>query len=61
MAGGLQIKREPEKLRVDWLAALAAALGLSIWGGFPQATVAVFGSTVMFAALLLGCGWRGPK
>jgi hypothetical protein len=41
-----------EKLRVDWLAALALALGLSIWGGFPQATVAVFGSTVMFAALL---------
>ncbi len=41
-----------EKLRADWLAALAAALGLSIWGGFPQATVAVFGSTVMFAALL---------
>ncbi len=31
---------------------LAAALGLSIWGGFPQATVAVFGSTVMFAGLL---------
>jgi hypothetical protein len=40
------------KPRVDWLAVLAAALGLSIWGGFPQATVAVFGSTVMFAALL---------
>ncbi len=41
-----------DKLRVDWLAALAAALGLAIWGGFPQATVAVFGSTVVFAALL---------
>ncbi len=40
------------KLRVDWLAVLAAALGLSVWGGFPQATVAVFGSTVMFAGLL---------
>jgi hypothetical protein len=39
-------------LRMDWLAVLVAALGLSIWGGFPQATVAVFGSTVMFAALL---------
>ena len=39
---------------MDWLAVLAAALGLSIWGGFPQATVAVFGSTVMFAALLCG-------
>jgi len=38
--------------RLDWLAVLAAALGLSVWGGFPQATVAVFGSTVMFALLL---------
>jgi Bacterial membrane protein YfhO len=41
-----------QKLRLDWLALLALALGLSVWGGFPQATVAVFGSTVMFAALL---------
>jgi hypothetical protein len=41
------------KLRLDWLALLAAALGLSVWGGFPQATVPVFGSTVMFAGLLV--------
>jgi hypothetical protein len=41
-----------DKLRVPWLVALAAALGMSVWGGFPQATVAVFGSTVMFALLL---------
>jgi hypothetical protein len=40
------------KPRLDWLAVLATALGLSVWGGFPQATVAVFGSTVMFALLL---------
>jgi len=40
------------KPRVDWLAALAFALGMSVWGGFPQATVAVFGSTLVFAALL---------
>jgi hypothetical protein len=40
------------KLRLDWLAVLGAALGLSVWGGFPQATVAVFGSTVVFALLL---------
>ena len=39
--------------RLDWLAVLAAALGLSVWGGFPQATVAVFGSTVVFAGLLV--------
>jgi Bacterial membrane protein YfhO len=41
-----------QKVRADWLAMLAAVLGLSIWGGFPQATVAVFGSTVMFAGLM---------
>jgi hypothetical protein len=45
-----------EKMRADWLAMLALALGLSIWGGFPQATVAVFGSTVLFAALLAALG-----
>ena len=48
------------KLRADWLAVLAAALGMSIWGGFPQATVAVFGSTLMFAVLLASLEWRAP-
>jgi hypothetical protein len=46
--------------RVDWLAVLAAALGLSIWGGFPQATVAVFGSTVIFAVLLAALRMARP-
>jgi hypothetical protein len=45
-------EKPKEKLRIDWLAVLAFALGMSVWGGFPQATVAVFGSTVMFAGLL---------
>jgi hypothetical protein len=49
-----------EKLRSDWLAVLALALGLSIWGGFPQATVAVFGSTVMFAVLLAALRMARP-
>jgi Bacterial membrane protein YfhO len=49
----LAVWKLKDELRLDWLAALAAALGLSVWGGFPQATVAVFGSTVMFAALLV--------
>jgi hypothetical protein len=49
----LAVWKLKEKFRADWLAVLAAALGLSIWGGFPQATVAVFGSTVMFAAVLV--------
>jgi hypothetical protein len=49
----LAVWKLSEKLRADWMAVLALALGLSIWGGFPQATVAVFGSTVMFAGLLI--------
>ncbi len=49
----LAVWKLKEKLRVDWLAVLAVALGLSVWGGFPQATVAVFGSTVMFAVILV--------
>jgi len=49
----LAVWKLKDELRVDWLAVLAAALGLSIWGGFPQATVAVFGSTVVFAGLLV--------
>jgi hypothetical protein len=47
----LAVWKLKDKFRADWLAVLAVTLGLSIWGGFPQATVAVFGSTVMFAAL----------
>ena len=35
-----------------WLAVLAFALGLSILGGFPQPTLAVFVSTVVLALLL---------
>ncbi len=49
----LAVWKLKDRFRADWLAVLAAALGLSIWGGFPQATVAVFGSTVMFAAVLV--------
>jgi hypothetical protein len=47
----LAVWKLKDKFRADWLVVLAATLGLSIWGGFPQATVAVFGSTVLFAAL----------
>jgi Bacterial membrane protein YfhO len=47
----LAVWKLKDKFRADWLVVLAVTLGLSIWGGFPQATVAVFGSTVMFAAL----------
>jgi len=36
-----------------WLAVLAAALGMSVLGGFPQPTLAVFVSTAMLALLLV--------
>jgi hypothetical protein len=42
-----------ERLRLEWLAALAAALGMAILGGFPQPTLAVFVSAVVFAATLV--------
>jgi Bacterial membrane protein YfhO len=48
----LAVWKLKDRPRLDWLAVLAAALGLAVWGGFPQATVAVFGSTVVFAGLL---------
>ena len=40
-------------LRPRWLAALGAALGMAILGGFPQPTLAVFVSTVVFAMTLV--------
>ncbi len=36
-----------------WLAALGAALGMSVLGGFPQPTLAVFVSTVLLALVLI--------
>src|SRR5579862_3465346 len=50
-----------DKMRADWLAILAATLGLSVWGGFPQATVAVFGSTLLFAAFLAALRMARPS
>ncbi|MFZ0932962.1 MAG: YfhO family protein [Bryobacteraceae bacterium] len=42
-----------ERFRPAWLAALAAALGMSILGGFPQPTLAVFVSTAVLAVVLI--------
>jgi hypothetical protein len=42
-----------EEFRLDWIAVLAASLGMSVWGGFPQATLAVFVSTALLAVLLV--------
>jgi len=41
-----------DKFNRRWLAVLSFALGLSILGGFPQPTLAVFVSTVVLALLL---------
>ncbi len=56
----LAVWKLKHRLRVDWLAVLAAALGLAVWGGFPQSTVAVFGSTIVFAALLAALRMARP-
>ena len=48
----LAVLKLRDRFQRRWFAVLAAALGLSIWGGFPQATVAVFGSALMFAVFL---------
>ena len=42
----LKLRQTP---RPRWLATLAAALGMAILGGFPQPTLVVFVSTVVFA------------
>lgn len=41
-----------QQVRPAWLAALAAALGMSVLGGFPQPTLAVFVSTAVLALVL---------
>src|SRR5579864_1150975 len=54
----LAILKLREGFRAEWLAILGGALGLSIVGGFPQPTLAVFASTVVLslavAALKMG-------
>jgi hypothetical protein len=42
-----------QEFRPAWLAALAAALGMSVLGGAPAATFAVFASTAALAAVLI--------
>lgn len=48
----LAVWKMRERFDRRWFAALAAALGLSILGGFPQVSLAVFLSTAVFAAAL---------
>jgi len=42
-----------ERFSWRWLAGLSGALAMSILAGFPPATIVVFGSTLLFAALLV--------
>jgi hypothetical protein len=49
----LAIVKLRQGLRFGWLAALAAALGMAVLGGFPQPTLVVFVSTVVFAITLV--------
>src|SRR5580704_10229519 len=44
------------RLHPGWLAALGAALGMAVVGGFPQPTLAVYISTVVFALALTALG-----
>ena len=51
--------RQTRRSVVLWFAALCAALGMSILGGFPQPTLAVFASTMALAIFLTV--WRMAK
>jgi hypothetical protein len=48
-------------MRRGWLAALAAALGLSVLGGFPQATLAVFVSTALLSVAMTTLSMSRPR
>ena len=49
----LAVLRLRRTLRLRWLAVLGGALGMSVLGGFPQATLAVFVSTALLSILLV--------
>jgi hypothetical protein len=50
---------KPTDLR--WFATLSLALGMAILGGFPQATTAVFGSTLVLGLVLVATKAAPPK
>ncbi|MGA3259938.1 MAG: hypothetical protein ABSE35_13735, partial [Bryobacteraceae bacterium] len=49
----LAVVKLRQEFRPAWLAALAAALGMSVLGGAPAATFAVFASTAALASVLI--------
>ncbi len=56
----LAVLQLAERFSRRWLAALAFALGLSVLGGFPQPTLAVFVSVCVLALLLVLLGMARP-
>jgi hypothetical protein len=52
----LAVLKLRSEIRFRWFAALCGALGMSILGGFPQPTLAVFASTMVLAIFL--AAWR---
>jgi Bacterial membrane protein YfhO len=52
----LAVLKLRHEFRFRWFAALCGALGMSILGGFPQPTLAVFASTLVLAIFLPGWG-----
>ena len=52
----LAVVRLRRGLQLRWLAALSAALGMSVLGGFPQPTLVVFVSTAALSAVLVLLG-----
>jgi hypothetical protein len=49
----LAVLKLRERFRPGWLAALGAALGMAVLGGFPQPTLAVFVSTAALSLVLV--------
>jgi hypothetical protein len=49
----LAVFRLRDRFRSGWLATLGAALGMSVLGGFPQPTLAVFASTAVLSLILV--------
>lgn len=57
----LAVWKMRQRFQRRWFAALAAALGMAVLGGFPQPTLAVFLSVAVFALAALALGlanWR---
>ena len=57
----LAVLKLSERFRPGWLAALSAALGMAVLGGFPQPTLAVFVSTAALSLVLVAVRMAGAR